>query len=395
MSLTRLWCGAPTAGDLLRYPAAAGGTAAGVAPGQGPVVVWNCTRACNLRCRHCYAEAAPGTAGELTTAEGRRLLEDLAAYRVPVVLFSGGEPLLRPDLFLLVAHAAERGIRPVLSTNGTLITPAVARKLKESGIAYIGISLDGREARHDYLRGCRGAFGQALAGLRHCLAAGLKVGVRFTLTRENYQDLEAILDLIEKENIPRACFYHLVPRGRASRLARALLAPAETRRALEILLRRTEDLWRRGLATEILTVDNHADGVYLYLKLRRLNPERAAQAYALLLRNGGNRSGNALAAVDWEGNVHPDQFTLNHTLGNVRLRPFGQIWSDSSLPLLAALRQRRLRLQGRCRHCRWLEVCNGNLRARAEALTGDFWAADPGCYLTDEEIGLAGPPAAG
>lgn len=389
ISITKLWCGAAASGDRLRYADEVSGARHGVAAGQGPVVVWNCTRTCNLRCRHCYSNSeAKKYEGELTTAEARRFLEDLAAFKVPVILFSGGEPLTRPDLLELAAYAAELGIRPTISTNGTLITPSVAARLKEIGVGYVGISLDGIGENNDRFRGQKGAFARALEGIRNCLAVGQRVGLRFTINRHNYQELEAILDLVEEENIPRVCFYHLVYSGRGSHMVAEDVSHAETRRALDLIIERAEDFHRRGLDKEILTVDNHADGVYLYLKLRRRDPERAAQVYELLARNGGNRSGIAIAAVDWYGDVHPDQFTQNHTLGNVRQRPFGEIWTDLSNPILAGLKNRRHLLLGRCRRCRWLDLCNGNFRARAEAVTGNFWEADPACYLTDEEIGL-------
>jgi putative heme d1 biosynthesis radical SAM protein NirJ1 len=388
ISITKLWCGVAAFGDRLRYEAAVRGARHGVAAGQGPVVVWNCTRTCNLRCRHCYSNSETKRyEGELTTAEARRFLEDLAAFKVPVILFSGGEPLTRPDLLELVAYAAELGIRPSISTNGTLITPDVAARLKEIGVGYVGVSLDGIGENHDRFRGQKGAFARALEGIRNCLAAGQRVGLRFTINRHNYAEIAAILDLAEEENIPRVCFYHLVYSGRGSRMVAEGISHEETRRVLDLLIERAEDFHRRGLDKEILTVDNHADGAYLYLKLRRRDPERAAQVYELLARNGGNRSGMAIAAVDWHGDVHPDQFTLNHTLGNVRQRPFGEIWTDLSNPIVAGLKDRRSLLLGRCRRCRWLDLCNGNLRARAEALTGNFWEADPACYLTDEEIG--------
>ncbi|MGI9862580.1 radical SAM protein [Moorella naiadis] len=371
----------------MRYSQEARGSTAGARRDSGPVVVWNCTRACNLQCRHCYAgagnEAAPG---EMTTAEARDFLDQLAAFRVPVLLLSGGEPLMRPDVFDLMAVAVRQGLRVTLSTNGTLIDPSVAKELKKINVSYVGISLDGVEDKHDAFRGVRGSFQAALEGVRNCLAVGQRVGLRFTLSRNNVDQLEEIFYLLREENITRACFYHLVYSGRGSKLAGEDLDHEKSRAAMDFLIDATRRLKRQGRDVEILTVDNHADGIYLYLRLLREDPERAAAVRELLRLNGGNRSGIAIGAVDWTGAVHPDQFTMHHTLGNVRERPFGTIWTDLSNPLLRGLRDRKPLLKGRCATCAWLDLCNGNCRARAESVAGDFWDADPACYLTEKEI---------
>lgn len=392
IGITKLACGGVTPGDALRYGRRSAALPAHLlrfAADKKPVVVWNTTRACNLHCVHCYADArARPSPGELTTAEGRKLLEDLAAFGVPVVLFSGGEPLLRPDLFELAAHARALGLRTVLSTNGTRIDRAAAERIRAVGFSYVGISLDGLEATHDRFRGLAGSFQAALEGIRQCKAVGQRVGLRLTLTRRNLAELDRICDLIEQEGIDRACFYHLVFSGRGGRLRSDALSPAETRAAVDLIIRRAEDWHRRGLEKDILTVDNHCDGVYIYLRLLQRDPGRAAEVLELLRYNGGNSSGIGIACVDYLGNVHPDQFWWHYSLGNVRERPFGEIWSDLSDPVLRGLRNRQPLLTGRCGQCRWLEICNGNFRVRAEAVHGDIWASDPACYLTDDEIGL-------
>lgn len=389
ISVTKLLYGDDYFGDSLRYGKEAGRLPDGAMAGYGPVVVWNCTRACNLHCIHCYAGAeAEKDAGELTTEEARHFIGHLAEFKVPVLLISGGEPLLRDDLPELIAFAASKGIRVTISSNGTLLNRERAIQLKKLGVSYIGISMDGIGAVNDRFRGCPGAFAAALEGIRQCVAAGQRVGLRFTINKHNYQHLNDIFDLLEAENIPRVCFYHLVYSGRGSRMIASDVTKEETRAAVDLIMARAADFHRRGIKKEILTVDNHADGVYIYLKLRETDPERAEEALALLRRNGGNRTGMAIGAVDWHGNVHPDQFTQNHTFGNVRERKFGDIWTDPSVPLLAGLKNRKTRLKGRCAECRWLDICNGNFRSRAEAVTGDYWAADPACYLTDAEIGL-------
>jgi radical SAM protein with 4Fe4S-binding SPASM domain len=384
LGVTRLLGGMRTDTDYLRYGA-----------GQEdawhrPVVVWTATRRCNLSCLHCYAAAADRPfPGELTTAEAAAMLEDLAAFGVPVLLLSGGEPLSRPDLLELAAYARKLGLRVTLSTNGTLITSATAERLKAIGVGYVGISLDGLEATHDRFRGQEGAFRAALRGIRNCRAAGLLVGVRLTLTRHTIGDLPELFGLLEREGIGRVCFYHLVPAGRGRLLVDDLLRPDEARAAVEEIFRRAADYVERGVPIEVLTVDNHADAALLYLWVRReRGAAEAERVRAELARGGGNRSGIAIAHIDNRGQVHPDQFWWQCALGNIRRRPFSAIWSDARQPLLAALRDRRSLLKGRCASCRFLDICNGNFRSRALALTGDAWASDPGCYLADDEVGI-------
>lgn len=381
IGISRLYCGTVEASDSLRYRAAAGGAR------RKPVVVWNCTRRCNLRCAHCYSQSldVPDDA-ELSTDEGKALLDDLAAFKCPAVLFSGGEPLLRPDLPALIAHARANGLRAVLSTNGTRITPALAEQFRHIGLSYVGVSLDGIGATNDAFRGLDGAFQAALAGIRCCIAAGMKVGLRLTLTRHNVTDLDAIFALIRDENIPRACFYHLVLTGRGAELAAASLSHDETRRAVDRIIDWTARLHAAGQPREILTVDNHADGPYLYLRMLRQRSPRAAEVLRLLEINQGSGSGSGIGCVSWDGSVHPDQFWRSATLGNVREGSFSGIWSNPRDPLLAALRDKAHHVTGRCASCRFLNICGGNLRARAQAIAGDPWASDPGCYLSDQEI---------
>jgi len=342
---------------------------------------------------HCYAQATTQACpGELDTKQAKTFIGDLADFKVPVILFSGGEPLLREDIFELAGFAREKGLRTVISTNGTLITEKMAAQLAHLGLSEVGISLDGMESTNDRFRGQPGAFQATLRGFRNCKAQGLRVSLRLTITKFNYQDIPAIFDLIEQENIDRACFYHLAYVGRAgSTGADNDLDHQQKRTVIDLICQRTLDFYKRGLQKEILTVDNHADGVYIYLKLKKDDPERAARAFELLRGNGGNGSGISIAAVDNLGNVHPDQFWWHYSLGNVMQRKFGNIWMDTSDPLMAGLKDRKGLLKGRCAHCQYVDLCRGNLRVRAEAVYGDVWAEDPACYLTDREIGLAEP----
>lgn len=389
ISVTKLLFNTEYFGDSLRYSADSKGAKNGTTTGSGPVVVWNSTRTCNLKCKHCYMESdAEKYQGELTTEEAKHFIDDLAEFKIPALLFSGGEPLIRPDFFELATYATSKGIRPTLSTNGTLITREVAQKLKDIGVGYVGISLDGLREVNDKFRGKEGAFKKAMEGIQNCVAVDQRVGLRFTINSNNIKELDNIFDFIEEENINRVCFYHLVYSGRGSQMIAQDVKPEESRQAMETIIRRTMDFEKRGLKKEILTVDNHCDGVYLYLRTLKEDPEKAAEIKRLIGLNGGNRSGIAFSEVDPMGNVHPDQFTQHITFGNVRERKFGDIWTDLSNPILAGLKDRKPLLKGRCSKCQYLDICNGNFRTRAEAVTGDFWESDPACYLTDEEIGL-------
>ena len=392
ISISRLLCDTISPGDGLRYgemtPHLAGvdKTARGT---PRPVVVWNCTRQCNLSCIHCYANASnQRSAEEMDTASGKAFIRDLAEFGVPVILFSGGEPLLRDDLFEMASLAREQGIRIALSTNGTLITEEIADRIRNVGFAEVGISLDGIEPTNDRFRGNRGAYQAAIKGIRNCVAQGLRVSLRLTITRFNYEEIPAIFQLVEEEGVDRVCFYHLAYSGRGNSLQGEDISHSQTKSVVNIICEHTLDLHRRGLPKEVLTVGNHADGVYLYLKLKGQDAQRATKVLHLLETNGGNNSGIKIGAIDDQGYVHPDQFWWHYSLGNVLQRKFGDIWMDTSEPLLRGLRNRKELLKGRCARCQYLALCNGNLRVRAEAVFGDVWAEDPACYLNDEEIGL-------
>jgi len=388
ISISRLYCGRPGQLDHLRYSQRGGQTRQTPAD-RRPVVVWNCTARCNLTCDHCYAATSDGDVGsEMDTAAAKAMLDDLARFAVPVVLFSGGEPMLREDLTELISHAAAAGLRAVVSTNGMLIDRAAAERLRQAGASYVGVSLDGLAAAHDRFRGAAGSFQAALAGIRNCRSAGLKVGLRFTVTGRNADQIGAMFSLLADEDIPRGCFYHLVYAGRGRRLMAEDLDHDACRAVVDEIIDRTAAIYAAGLTKEILTVDNHADGPYLYLRMVREGDSRAEQVLRLLRANGGNASGIGIAAIGWDGEVHADQFWRHASFGNVTERPFSRIWTDTSHPLMARLKDRRGRLRGRCRRCRFLDACNGNMRVRAEAAGGDIWGDDPACYLSDQEIAI-------
>ncbi len=392
IGVSKLYCGTVEPSDVLRYGSKSSQLPAHLlqfSNDKKPVVVWNVTQRCNLHCAHCYSHSQnKDYRNELNTTEGLGLLADLADFGVPVVLFSGGEPLLRSDLPELIERARVLGMRTVISTNGTLLSDDMAGRFRDAGLSYIGVSLDGLRANNDRFRGVNGAFDQAFKGIQAAKNSGIKVGLRFTMSRRNVTDIEAIFDLIEQEEIPRICFYHLVYSGRASKLIADDLTHAESRSVLDYIITRTMKLHKQGRPVEVLTVDNHCDGPYIYMRMKTENPGRAKAVYKLLQMNGGNNSGIGIGCVSWDGTVYPDQFWRNKPLGSIRKQPFSEIWNNSDLPLLSQLRNRSEYIKGRCACCRWFSICNGNLRARAESQSGDVWGDDPACYLSDKEIAL-------
>jgi 12,18-didecarboxysiroheme deacetylase len=397
IGISKLYCGTVEPSDALRY-----GRDSSQLPShllqfskdKRPVVVWNVTRRCNLKCVHCYAHAKNTSFdNELSTDQGKQLIDDLAEFGSPVMLFSGGEPLVRKDLPQLAAYAVEKGMRAVISTNGTLITPEMARNLKEIGLSYVGISLDGMEEINDRFRGVSGAFRSALEGIKNSQAAGIKVGLRFTVNKFNVNEIPKIFQLLEEMDIPRVCFYHLVYAGRGTELIKEDLSHEGTRAAVDLIIDETRRLFDKGKPKEVLTVDNHADGPYIYLRLLKENPERAKDVLELLKWNEGNNSGRGIGCVSWDGEVYADQFWRHYSFGNIKDRPFSQIWMDTSETLMGKLKEKKEYVKGRCATCSWLDICGGNFRVRAEAVSGDIWAPDPACYLTDEEIALTHTPS--
>lgn len=361
-----------------------------------PVVIWNLTRRCNLKCRHCYAVAANHHfPGELTTDEAIAVLDDLAAYSIPALILSGGEPLYRDDTLELARRAKRHGLYTALSTNGTPIKGAVADEVADVGFDYVGISLDGIGKTNDWFRGEEGAFDEALAGVRECKRLGIKVGLRFTMTRDNCDQLTELLDLARAEGVEKFYLSHLVYAGRGNKHRADDTNWDITRAALDLLIERAFESASSRQPFEIVTGNNDADAVYfLRWAEARFPAERVANLRQHLEAWGGNASGRGVANIDTQGVVHPDTYWSDYSLDSVRNRPFSEIWEDLSDPVLAGLRHRPRPLKGRCGACDYKTVCGGNTRIRALQLTGDPWEADPACYLSDEEIGVESAGAA-
>jgi len=359
---------------------------------SGPVVIWNLIRRCNLNCKHCYALSADTDfLGELGTGRVFTVMDDLKQFGVPVLILSGGEPLLRPDIFEISCHAKAMGFYVGLSTNGTLIDETNIESIANVGYDYVGISLDGIGETHDRFRRKEGAFEASLRAIRLCRQEGIKVGVRFTMTLDNAPELPDLIKLCEDEGVDKFYLSHLNYAGRGNTNRDSDAAHESTRWAMDLLFDTCWDYQRRGTPKEFVTGNNDADGVYLLHWARRHFPERADAIEAKLTQWGGNATGVNIANIDNLGNVHPDTMWWDHDLGNVQERPFSEIWNDLSDPIMAGLRQRPRHIKGRCGACRHFGICGGNTRVRALQLTGDPWAEDPACYLTDEEIGVVSP----
>ena len=362
-------------------------------PGGGPVrpvVIWNLTRRCNLRCKHCYTVSADmNFPGELTTAEAMGVIDDLAGFDIPALILSGGEPLSRRDVFE-IARAARGAARYLaLSTNGTGLVGETADRVAEIGFDYVGISIDGIGATNDRFRGRIGAYEQALAGVRACKARGIKVGLRFTITEDNAAELPDLLALCDAEGIDKFYLSHLVYAGRGDKHRGADTSLERARWAMDLLIERAWAAAAGGQPLEIVTGNNDADSVrFLHWAEARFGPDRIANLRAHLEAWGGNSSGVGVANIDTQGDVHPDTYWSDYTIGNVRERPFTALWTGDD-PMLAELRRRPRPLKGRCGACPYKAVCGGNTRIRALQLTGDPWAEDPACYLEDGELGIA------
>ncbi|MDH5436121.1 MAG: heme d1 biosynthesis radical SAM protein NirJ [Gammaproteobacteria bacterium] len=355
----------------------------------GPVVIWNLIRRCNLTCKHCYSISADKDfAGELSTSEVFSVMDDLKNFKVPVLILSGGEPLLRPDIFEISKRAKDIGFYVGLSTNGTLIDENNIADIARIGYDYVGISIDGIKETHDRFRRKEGAFDASMKGIRLCRDEGIKIGMRFTLTQDNAQELPQLLQLMEDEAIDKFYLSHLNYAGRGNKNRKDDVVLSTTRWAMNLLFDTCWNYEQQGQKKEFVTGNNDADGVYLLHWIAKNFPEKVDHIRAKLAQWGGNSSGVNIANIDNLGDVHPDTFWWHYKLGNVRDRLFSEIWEDTSDPVMAGLKTVPRPLKGRCGLCEYFDVCGGNTRVRALQLTDDLWAEDPACYLDDDEIGI-------
>ncbi|HPS54114.1 MAG TPA: radical SAM protein [Sedimentisphaerales bacterium] len=378
INISKLYCGLAGESDHLRY---------NKRNDFGPIAVFNCTKRCNLKCQHCYSSSDKSLNDvELNTDQAINLLDQLKEANCPVVLFSGGEPLLRGDLFELLEYAKKIGLRTVISTNGTLIDEKVAKKLAGVNIGYVGISLDGPKQLHDKFRCVKGCFDKTIAGFKNCQKFGIKAGLRFTITKANKDCVGEMFEIASDNGIRRICFYHLIGTGRAVEILSQSLTPEQTRTTIDTLLAKTSEFVGKGLIDEVLTVGNHADGPYLLVKMQQQGNSDFEKAKELLTINGGNKIGEKIACISWDGSVYADQFWRNYCLGNVTIKSFKDIWYSDSDPVLYRLHNKDKFAAEVCLSCRWFELCKGNYRFLGEDSSDENWFNEPKCYLCEEEI---------
>ena len=344
-------------------------------PLSGVILIWNLTNRCNLYCKHCYASANQDRTEELSLEEIKKIAEDLKKNGVKFAILSGGEPLLREDIYEIAKVLKEKGIRTYLSTNGILINRGNLKAIKES-FDYVGISVDGKPEVHDRFRGKRGAFRESLRALELCLSEGIKVGLRFTLSQMTAESLPYVFELAEELNVPKVYISHLVYAGRGKRLT--AVEKKAYRSLVKFILSKSFEYLERGKDIQLVTGNNEADAALLYEEFKRRYPERSDILYETLKNWGGNQAGVRLVNIDYKGNVKPDPFFF-HSLGNLKEKSFTEIWNSNGL--LTFLRERPRKLQGKCKDCKYLEICNGNSRARAFYAYGSYFAEDPLCYL--------------
>jgi len=359
----------------------------------GPVVIWNLIRRCNLRCKHCYSTSLDiDFKDELTTEQIKATIDDLKVAHVPVLILSGGEPLLRPDIFEITAYAKAKGFYVALSTNGTLINEDNIEQIKAADYQYVGISIDGLEEFHDEFRRQQGSFKTSMHAIKLCKEAGIKIGMRLCLTRDNHKDLPAMLDLMEEYGVDKFYLSHLNYSGRGKRNAESDAMFKMTKEAMELLYERAWSHIEQGIESDFVTGNNDADGPFLLKwaekKFGKEYPNRVANLRQRLINWGGNASGVNVANIDNTGTIHPDTYWWNHPIGNVKTEKFSQVWKHTQDPLMLGFRESPRPVKGRCKACDYLNICGGNTRTRAFAQSGDAWAEDPGCYLNDNEIGV-------
>lgn len=355
---------------------------------NGPVVIWNLLRRCNLSCRHCYANSFDKDFdGELKLERCLEIVSSIKKAHSPAIILSGGEPLLHPHVFEIAKEVKKQGFYLALSSNGILLTKEIAQKLKEIDFNYVGVSLDGIGPIHDHIRGQQGAFEKSLEGVRRGVEEGLKMGLRTTLTNTNYHQIEDMLNLCIENKVEKFYLSHLNYGGRGNKKEDAHFKM--TRQVMFLLFDKAYEFIQKGIDLEIVTGNNDADAAFLLMWAKnKFSEENIKKLEKILTHWGGNSSGIGVANIDSQGDVHPDTFWPGVKLGSVKEDDFDHIWSLNDHNMIKLLRSDRTQIHGRCSGCDYFKICAGNTRVRAHQLLGDPLASDPGCYLTDEEIGL-------
>ena len=335
------------------------------------MVAWEVTRSCNLACIHCRASAKRGPyAGELTTDEALRLLDAIADVSKPVIILTGGEPLLRSDIFEIAAYGHKKGLRMVMATNGTLVTQQLAGDMLRAGIKRVSISIDGLNAEmHDAFRNVAGAFAGALAGIETMKKARMEFQINTTITKANLDQLPGIMDLVVRLGAAAHHIFLLVPTGRGKEMAEQAISPADYEKTLNWF-------YEASLNCPIQLKATCAPHYYRILKHRGQGKGVRGQAAGdpLHAMTRGCLGGSAFCFISHTGQVQPCGY-LEVDCGRIREKGFGDIWNSS--PIFADLRDLN-KYKGKCSHCEFIKVCGG-CRARALEITGDYLAPEPFC----------------
>ncbi len=348
-----------------------------------PVVFWNITYLCNLKCAHCYINAgAEHRRDELGKEDLVRVAEEIADLGLPLVIFSGGEPLLKKE-FWDVASALANHERPklALSTNGTLLTKDVASRLSALGFAYVGVSLDSLSSEaHDRFRGVKGAFDATLKGIRNAVEEGLEVGLRTTVTRWNYQEAPNMVDMAARLGARRVSYYVLDSIGRARLIVHDLPTKDQLREFVDALASKAKEY--EGVI-EIELVRSNFAGIYLADRLSRTSDE--FMRYLSLISAQGD-CGRKTISIYPDGTVRPCQFIDQYVIGDLKRQRLKDVLSLENGSLMKFVRLYEHLRGPRCGSCPFKLTCGGGSRGRAEAVTGDFWGDEPLCFIDPNEI---------
>lgn len=351
---------------------------------DGSIVIWNMTNRCNLLCHHCYSKADANEKETLTFEQIEQTIPKLKKAGINFVIFSGGEPLLRKDIFEIAQLMKEHNIMTYLSTNGLYITPKNVDKIIAT-FNYIGISIDGIKEVHDFFRAQEGAYDKAIAAIKLLQAHGGNAGIRFTLTKETQESFYAMFDLIEELNVDKFYISHLVYSGRGEQNLEIDISKEQRREYVDFIINKAFEYYHEGKNINLVTGNMEMDAIVLLKYFEKHYPEHAPLLHKKLTSWGGNSAGNRLGNMDWLGNVKPDPF-FPFTVGNYLEEDFDAIWKSEEQMLLQKLRQMPRAIEGKCSQCDYIRICNGGSRSRAFSITGNLWAEDPSCYLNELDI---------
>lgn len=351
---------------------------------NGSIMIWNFTNRCNLLCHHCYSKADANEKDTLTFKQIQETIPKLKKAGVNFVIFSGGEPLLRKDIFDIALEMKKNNIMTYLSTNGMYVNEKNVDKIIET-FNYIGISIDGIEEIHDQFRGQVGSYKKSISAIKLIQEHGGNAGIRFTLTKETEGSFYKMFELCEELNVDKLYISHLVYSGRGLDNLKIDITKEKRREYVNYIINKAFEYYENDSNIELVTGNMEMDSILLLQKFEKEYKEFAPILKEKLISWAGNSAGSRLGNMDWLGNVKPDPF-FPRTIGNYLEKDFDKVWLDEENDLLTRLREKPRQISGKCSKCSYISICNGGSRARAYAISGDLWAEDPSCYLSEQEI---------